>query len=116
MSLVLKTKLWNEKLCDTLECYMGKYLVYIDEYSKYWGCGCNDRLVQVMDPQQYPGNNKMGELLMSVLQDLPQIQQNIGSDDEELNDDDDDEELNDSDDMEYIEGEDMECSSVDGLQ
>ena len=47
---------------QALQALMHDQLVYVDEGSKYWACGINEKLVYLTDPKCFIGNNRLGQL------------------------------------------------------
>lgn len=67
MEQILELKLENSlefrrKLANSND----KLLVYSDKYDKFWGCGLEKSVACVTDPQKFPGQNQLGQLLMEI--------------------------------------------------
>ena len=53
---------------DYLETYGTKYLVYIDNYNKFLGCGVNERVALQIDPKYFPSQNRLGLMRKDIFQ------------------------------------------------
>ena len=43
------------------------HFVYVAGTDRYWTCGVTERIARVVEPTQYPGRNKLGKLLYSMI-------------------------------------------------
>ena len=63
--LNLKTEQVPEVLTYMESC-KGNNFVCIDEFDRYWGCGESLKVAELMNANQYPGQNKLGEIWTEI--------------------------------------------------
>ena len=74
----------DDQITILLDIIKGKNIVYIDKFDKYWGCGLNQRIAEQTEANQFPGQNRLGELWKKVINDNDLYLTSDDEDDDEI--------------------------------
>jgi predicted NAD-dependent protein-ADP-ribosyltransferase YbiA (DUF1768 family) len=58
------------KFTSSLRALAGKTIVYANKWDGYWGSGIDNRVSALLSPKKYPGQNRLGILLMQLCEEL----------------------------------------------